>query len=236
MRWVVLAFLAGCATEQRPYQAAEPIQKVAGREPAVRLSFNDALSRPVQLGGQERVTVVIFFSRNSKDAAGELSKRVDEDLLDGPVDMVSVVDLRKYSGALPSAIARKKLKKSQEDGRTRRRERRQQRGVDASDSFVDRWHLVGDFDGKIFDAFHVDPEPNPPVVFIVDRSGAFLGPYSDVETVLGAVHQSLHGQRRARTAPGGPGHVARPPRVEEVPAHRRDGLAVGLEDDHPRAA
>jgi hypothetical protein len=214
MRWVVLAFLAGCATPQRPYHAAGPIQKVAGREPAVRLSFNDALSHPVQLGGQERVTVVIFFSRNSKDAAGELARRLDEDLLDGPVDMVSVVDLRRYSGALPSAIARKRLKQSAEDGRARRRQRRQQHGVDASDSFLDRWHLVGDFDGKIFDAFHVAPEPDHPVAFIVDRSGAFLGPYGDAETVLGAVHQTLHGQRRARAAPGGPGHVARPPRVQ----------------------
>jgi hypothetical protein len=144
---------------------------------------------PVGAPEQQRTTIVIFMSRRCKDASNTFARVVDEKLLDGPVELVGIVDVHRYGGIL-KRVALSYMRKSAEEARVHRRQRRVARGVDASDRYVDRWHLIGDFDGALFARFGVAPEPAQPLAFVVDRSGAVHGPYRDVPSLLAAAAQT----------------------------------------------
>jgi hypothetical protein len=183
---LVAALFAACA--QPLPRARAPIHRVAGHEARrVSLSLTDVLGGPVRLGrGQERVAVVVFMSKQSRYESAELLRRLDERVLNRPVDSIGVVDVSRYSGFV-RGIAERRLRQSLVDGRAKRRERRLALGIDASAVLVDRWHLIGDFSGAVLDAFGVEREPEHPIAFVVDRSGAVRGPYRDLEPLLGAI-------------------------------------------------
>jgi hypothetical protein len=194
--WLVPLWIA-CATESIPRPEPSPIKRVAGRCPDAP-EVIDALGEKVRLGtNPDRLTtVVVLFSRSAAEDASDLIRQLDERLLNGPVQMVGVVDLRKYAHVFRS-VAERQLKKSAAESRDRRRERRQKRGVDASPTFVDRWHVIGDFDGSLLLRFHVDPDPSVPVAYVVGSCGQVSGPFHDVEGTLRAVnHASSRSARR----------------------------------------
>jgi hypothetical protein len=168
---------------------------VAGRLPkhghcgdGLHLKVTDALGKPVALGApdQERVTVVIFMSRSSKDEAAEFLGELDTKLLNDPVESLSVVDVRNFGGVM-RGIASWQLKRAAADARDKRKQRRETGGLDASEEFIDRWHLVGDFDGKIMDKFGVAAEPQHPVAFVVDRCGVVGEAHRDVGELMAEV-------------------------------------------------
>ena len=167
----------------------------------VQLATTDVLGRPVQLGtpGQARPTVVFFVSRTSKDEASELMQTVDDQIMTRPIDTVAFVDVTRYAGILHKA-ASWQLRKSAEEARVKRRQRREERGVDASAEAVDRWHLVGDFSGTELARFGVAREPAHPIAFVVGCSGAVLGPFHDADSLLAAVTLAS-GVRSARSTP-----------------------------------
>ncbi|HEX6837279.1 MAG TPA: hypothetical protein VF334_11935 [Polyangia bacterium] len=131
-------------------------------------------------------TVLIFMSRRAKEASSAFARTVDERLLDRPIEEVGIVDVRPYGGIL-RRLATSLMRSSVTEARAHRRERREARGVDASPAAVDRWHLVGDFDGALFRRFGVEAEPAQPVAFVIDRAGALHGPFRDVDAVVAAV-------------------------------------------------
>jgi hypothetical protein len=201
MKRVLFALLvAGCAGEKAPPPPRTPadVQRVSGRE--IDLSLGDVLGRPVRLGGQAPVAVVVFISRESKEESSELLRRLDERLLNAPIETVGIVDLRRYGSGLMRKIATRKLKQSAEDSRNRRRERREAKGSDASPANVDRFHLVGDFDGSIYSKFGVEEEPDHPVAYVVQRSGAVQGPYRDADSLAAAVGQALAERGASKSA------------------------------------
>jgi len=202
---VALICLAGCApttTSRKPGLVAGPIQpskhaKEEAPRPTVQLDVKDVLGAPVRLGNdQERVTVVVLISRTSKDESSELLKGFDEKLLNAPLESVSIVDMRKYGGIMHS-LAERQLRKSAEEGRTRRKQRREAQHADASDSMVNRWHLIGDYDGKLFEKFGVSAEPQHPVAFVVDMTGGLHGPYGELSTLVAAVNHAMAANGRA---------------------------------------
>ncbi len=204
MRWLgLLALLFVACAEPRPQprasRAKSPIHRVAGRAArSVSLSLTDALGGAVRLGaGQERVAVVVFMSRSSGDESKKFLRALDEKLLNGPVDSIGVVDLERYGG-LWRSIAERRLRSALVEGRAARKERRLACGADASPSFVDRWHLIGDFDGAVLGAFGVDREPPHPVAYVVDRSGALSGPYSELGALVDAAQRSASASRSGR--------------------------------------
>lgn len=168
----------------------------------VQLSIRDVLGNPVQIGTPDRskLTLVVFISRSSKDEAADLLQEIDDKLMDRPIETVAIVDVTKFAGILHRAASRQ-LRKSAQEARVKRRERREQRGVDASPAAVDRWHLVGDFSGANLDRFGVAREPAHPVAFVVGCSGAMLGPFHDAEALLAAVDQA-NGAQSARSTRG----------------------------------
>jgi hypothetical protein len=163
----------------------------AGGPATLPLVLDGVLGDRVELGSpqQKRTTVVIFMSRRSKDASSGFARSIDEKLLNGPVESVGIVDVRKYSG-LMRRLAQSYLRKSAEESRSRRRDRRTAAGIDASAEFVNRWHLVGDFDGSLFARFGVDAEPDKPLAFVLSRDGSVRGPYRDVDALLRSVAEA----------------------------------------------
>jgi hypothetical protein len=191
--WV--AVLAGCATSQATQGkrnfVAGPIQKHGGCE-GLHLKMTDALGGSVALGSpdQERVTVVVFMNRDNKDEAADFLRDLDKKLLDEPVDSLGVVDVRKYGGVMRS-VANWELKRAAERSRAKRKERREQQGRDVSKDELDRFRLVGDFDGKVLEQFGVGAEPKQVVAFVVDRCGAIGSPHHDVESLMAEVNQTV---------------------------------------------
>jgi hypothetical protein len=203
-RWVLVGLLfASCIQKPPPRpQIAGPVQKRRARcQGGLRLTFNDALGEPVHLGapGQERVTVVVVMSRSAKNEDAEFLRELDEKLLNGPVDFVGIVDVRKYGGAFVRGIAERKIKQGEKDARAGRRKRREDRGVDASEEYVNRWHLVGDFEGDLLTHFGIDEEPDRPVAFVLDRCGRVGAAHYEVSGVLAAV---AHAQPRRAARKG----------------------------------
>ena len=158
----------------------------APRASAFELSLTDVLGQPVRIAAATRAPTIIFFmSKSAKEASAAFAKAIDERLVDKPIDSIGIVDVRRYSGILRGVCTRY-LKRSAEESKVKRRERRQARGVDATPTAVDRWHLVGDFDGSLFARFGVEAEPKQPLAFVVDCTGTLRGPFRDVEPVVAA--------------------------------------------------
>jgi hypothetical protein len=155
---------------------------------AMHLSLQGVLGDAVSLGPpqQARTTIVYFMSRRAKDDSSAFARAVDETLLNAPVESVGIVDVRRYGGIL-RRLATSYLRKSADEALAHRRERRQAKGIDASPEFVNRWHLVGDFDGSLFSRFGVVSEPAHPLAFVLDRTGDVYGPFADVKSLLSAV-------------------------------------------------
>jgi hypothetical protein len=196
---LLLALVAGCGAQPPPRGLlAGPVQKRAHCPEGLHLSLTDALGDHVKLGApdQREVTVMVFMSRGGKDEAADFLRSLDERLLNEPVESVGVVDVRKYSG-LMKPLAEHQLSKAAGDGRDKRRKRREERGLDASAESVDRWHLIGDFDGKVLEKFGVEPEPQHPLGFVVDKCGQVGGPHKDVDGLISAVDQAMSGSKRA---------------------------------------
>jgi hypothetical protein len=196
--WV--AILAGCATNPahgKRNLVAGPIQKHHGCAEGLHLKLTDALGEPVALGSpdQERVTVVVFMSRGAKEEASDFLRDLDQRVLHDPVDSLGVVDVRKYAGVMRS-VASWQIKRAANDARAKRKERGEKQGLDAS--YPGRWHLIGDFDGKLLEQFGVEAEPQHPVAFVVDRCGAIGAPHRDVNSLMAEVDQAV--AKSARTA------------------------------------
>jgi hypothetical protein len=159
-------------------------------EPAIGTA--DVLGEPVQLGpGQKRLAVVYFMSERAKDESARLARAVDEQLLNAPMDTIGIVDVRKYGGIFRS-LASSRMRKAEWESRDHRRTLRLGLGIDASPEVVNRWHLLGDFDGKLFDRFSVEKNPARPVSFVLDKSGAVHGPYRDTNDLLSALSRLLN--------------------------------------------
>jgi hypothetical protein len=153
----------------------------------VQLSLRGVLGDAVSLGPpqQARPTILFFMSQRAKDESSALARVVDETLLDAQVESVGIVDLRRYAGVL-RRLATAYLRKAADEALTHRRERRLAKGVDASPEYVNRWHLVGDFDGALFDRFGVERDPPRPQAFLLDRDGGVHGPFADAKSVVSA--------------------------------------------------
>jgi hypothetical protein len=150
----------------------------------LELHIVDILGARVDVAPQARnPTILIFMSRRAQEASAAFARAVDERLIDRPIESIGVVDVRRYGGIL-RRLATSYLRRSAEEAKVRRRARRQARGVDASAAAVDRWHLVGDFDGSLFGRFGVEAEPKQPLAFVVDGAGELHGPFRDVEPVV----------------------------------------------------
>jgi len=124
-------------------------------------------------------------TRNNEQSAA-FARTIDEQLLNRPIEIVGVVDVRRYAG-LTRPLALTYLRRSARDGREHRRARRVERGIDASPLVVNRWHLVGDFEGALFSQFGVERDPPAPIAWLVDRLGVRHGPYREVGPLLDEV-------------------------------------------------
>ena len=152
----------------------------------VELHVVDVLGARVDVAPQAHArTVLIFMSKRAKEASAAFARAVDERLIDRPIESIGVVDVRRYAGML-RGLATSYLRRSAEESKVKRRERREARGVDASPAAVDRWHLIGDFDGSLFARFGVEAEPKEPLAFVVDTGGALHGPFREVDRVVDA--------------------------------------------------
>jgi hypothetical protein len=177
---VLFAFLA-VSTGARAAEAAVPSP--------IKLVVEDALGESVPLGmpSQARPTILFFMSERSRDESAEFARAVDEKLLNGAVESLAIVDVRKYGGMLFKRICQSHLRTKAKEARDKRRQRRVERGLDSSTAVVNRWHLAGDFTGAWFSRFGVERDPAKPVAFVVDRDGALRGPFRDPGEVLAAV-------------------------------------------------
>jgi hypothetical protein len=165
----------------------------AGEPAAAPLQIVDVLGATVRIAVPAAApTVLIFMSRRSQDASAALARAVDERLIDRPIESIGIVDVRRYAGML-RGLASSRLRRAAEQAKERRRERRQARGVDASAAAVDRWHLVGDFDGSLFARYAVAADLQQPLAFVVDCAGRLHGPFRDGDAVALAVE---HGSTR----------------------------------------
>ena len=193
----------------------------ASAQPLAPLQLTDVLGHQLQLGAAHPSlpAVLIFMSRSAKDASSAFARTIDERLLDRAIESIGIVDVRRYGGIL-RRLATSYLVRSAEEAKVHRRERRQARGVDASPQAVDRWHLVGDFDGSLFARFGVAAEPKAPLAFVVDAAGDLHGPFHDVDTVIAA----LAPDAAPPTRPQSPRVLERLSR--SVARHRRAVLAV----------
>lgn len=158
----------------------------ASAPPLASLRITDVLGNQVQLGAAPAPTVLIFMSRTARAASATFARAVDERLLDRPIESIGIVDVRRYAGLL-RRLATSYLVRSAKEAKVTRRERREAHGVDASERAVDRWHLVGDFDGSLFARFGIAAEPKEPLAFVVDAAGALHGPFLEVDKVVAAV-------------------------------------------------
>jgi hypothetical protein len=188
---MLLLYVAGCGPPPRALLAG-PIQKSGCAEgPEV----TGALGESVRLGERNLTTIVVFLSRGGADEAADFIRQLDEQLLNRPVQMIGVVDLRHYN--VVRRLAEERLKKSTAESRQKRRERRIERGLDASATFVDRWHVIGDFSGSLLERFGVSPEPPKPVAFVVGACGVRTGPFLELDATLRAVdHAAASSARR----------------------------------------
>ena len=177
-RTLVVAFALALAL-------AAPITR-AHAGSAVSLDLHDVLGERVALPAPARATVLFFMSRRAQDECNAFGRDIDEQLLDAPVESVAFVDVRRYGGWL-RRLAESRMKKSALEAREHRRERRIEHGANASSDVVNRWHLVGDFDGALFSQFGVEGEPAHPLAFVLDRKGALRGPFREVRAVVEAV-------------------------------------------------
>jgi hypothetical protein len=159
--------------------------------PATPVALKGVLDEPVALGPpqQARTTILFFMSRRAREACSTFGGAVDERLLDVAVESVGIIDVRPYAGWM-RPIATSRLRREAEAARERRRQRRIARGVDASAEVVNRWHLIGDFDGSLFARFGVQAEPERPLAFVLDREGRLRGPYDDVSTLVAVVAEA----------------------------------------------
>lgn len=196
--------LAACAGAPAPRQVAGSIPPSRHVErPTVRLAVDDVLGRAVRLGApqQQRVTVVFLMSKDARDESAALGRAVDEQLLDAPIDQISIVDLSELSSFV-RPMARSSMRKAAATVRDTRRRRREEHHVDASDAAVDRWHLVGDFDGALLARFEIEPGLEKPLAFVVAPTGEYYGPYTDPSMVATRARRLLAASRRAaRTVP-----------------------------------
>jgi hypothetical protein len=176
-RIAFVALVALVAAEVSGYAAAP-----------VHLSLQGVRGESVCFGSPEqaRTTIVYFMSRRAKEESSAFARAVDEVLLNAPVESVGAVDLRRYAGML-RRLATSYLRKSGDEALAHRRERRVAKGIDASDEVVNRWHLIGDFDGSLFGRFGVESDPPHPLAFVLDRAGAVQGPFRDVQSLVSAV-------------------------------------------------
>lgn len=158
---------------------------------SVQLDVDAVLGEHVTLGppSQARTTVVFFMSRKAESESTAFGRDIDERLLDAAIESVAIVDMHPYAGWL-RRLATSRLKKSAEEARVHRRERRVARGIDASNDVINRWHLIGDFDGALFSRFGVAADLAHPIAFVLDKSGTVLGPFHDVPAVAAAVGQA----------------------------------------------
>jgi hypothetical protein len=153
----------------------------------VEIHVVDVLGAKVDVAPQAHArTVLIFMSKRAKEASAAFARAVDERLIDRPIESIGVVDVRRYAGML-RGLATSYLRRSAEESKVKRRERRVARGVDSSPAAVDRWHLVGDFDGSLFTRFGVEAEPKEPLAFVVDTGGELHGPFREVDRVVAAL-------------------------------------------------
>jgi hypothetical protein len=185
---LALSLFVGCANPSSSGRLAGPIQK-SGACSERRFDVKDSLGESVALGSNEEqlTTVVVLLSRGASDEASLFIRQIDERLLNAPVQIIGIVDLHRYGGVLARSLAERSLKKAAADSREKRRKRREQQGVDASPTFVNRWHVIGDFAGKLLARFGVSPEPPEPVAFVVTPCGQIRGPFHDVNATLAAV-------------------------------------------------
>jgi hypothetical protein len=205
----IAALLGGVVTMQAwnsvahetPPASRRPARKTTTR--VVRLSANDVLGEPVRLGPGTHapVTVVFFVSHKSEKQSEQLATEVDQKLSDRPLARVTVVDAHKYNGILKGE-ATKRLKKAAEKTRLQRQKQLAERPARASRKSVDRWYLVGDFDGSWFNAFGLPRDTPLPVAFVVARSGTLSGPYREATAVAAAASGRKTGARHARTPSG----------------------------------
>src|SRR5262249_55258458 len=141
----------------------------------------------------------IFTSRNSQEESTELGRGVDERLLGRPIQQVVIADVKRFGG-ITRPLANMRLESSAKEGLDRRRKRREQQHVDASPREVNRWHLIGDFDGWLLKKFGVPQALSHPRAFVVERSGEVHGPYGDVASVVGEVVKVTGGSAPAKAA------------------------------------
>jgi hypothetical protein len=185
-----------------PIQPSPKARASAGR--TIELSAADVFGVPVRVGTADHspVTVVFFMSRESRDESAELARGVDEGLLDAPVEQVGIVDVHRYGG-ITRSFALGRMRKSVEEARASRRQRRLEHHADASPAAVNRWHLIGDFDGALFRQLGVELDLEHPVAFVVEAGGRLHGPYHDVGDVVAEVVRVIRGaaDKRARKAP-----------------------------------
>jgi hypothetical protein len=186
--------LAGCATAPPPTKPKHAAAHKPAKRPRVRLATDDVLGRPVRVGPSQPgpVSVVYLMTRDSREESSELARDVDKQLLERPIEQVAIVDLHKLS-SFSRGIARSQLRKAANESLEKRRQRREAQGVDASPRAVNRWHLIGDFDGRYFELFDVPRDLQHPLVFVVDRSGRVRGPYRDATRVEAAIRRADHG-------------------------------------------
>jgi hypothetical protein len=158
------------------------------------LRLEGVLGEPIALGppAQARTTIVFFMSRATRDESAAFARAVDEQLLTAPVESIGIVDMHRYGGLL-RGLAMSALRRATAEGRQRRRERREAHRVDASPTVVDRWHMVGDFDGTLFDRFGVGRDPAHPVAFVLDRAGGLHGPFRDAASLVSACPDAFSG-------------------------------------------
>jgi hypothetical protein len=200
---LALSLVLGCANSSSSSshgRLAGPIQKT-GACSERRFDVKDSLGESVSLGSNEEqlTTVVVLLSRAASEEASQFIRQIDERLLNAPVQIVGIVDLHRYSGALSRSLAERSLRRAANDSREKRRQRRQKQGVDASPTFVNRWHVIGDFAGKLLARFGVQPEPPEPVAFVVNSCGQVRGPFHDVNATLAAVGHGVPA-KTARTS------------------------------------
>ena len=186
---LALCLFVGCAHPAT--RLAGPIQKTGGCLER-RFDVKDSLGESVALGANEEqlTTVVVLLSRAASEDASQFIRQIDEHLLNAPVQIVGIVDLHRYGG-LARSLAERSLRKAAAESREKRRKRREAQGVDSSPTFVNRWHVIGDFAGRLLGRFGVALDPKEPVAFVVTSCGQVRGPFHDVDATLAAVGHAV---------------------------------------------
>ncbi len=175
-----------------------------------RVSFRarDAAGAWVDLSSYRgrAVALVALTNPYASEQCRAVLAQIDEVLLNEPaLETFLVVDVVGYDNFITRGPARGRLRRSLADARSRRRERRLARGADASDAQIDRFHLVGDFEGRILRLFGVDSFDAGPVAFVVDGDGTVVGPFVGATPgVVARILDAIELSRRRLSAAGGP--------------------------------